>query len=77
MDELVNNGFRVKYFHPHLLFIVWAFFVPQYIRDDFKKKTGYQVDESGNLINKEQVTEEPNQSSQSFMKSLQRREYKR
>jgi hypothetical protein len=33
-----------------LLFIVWAFYVPQYIRDDFKKKTGYQVDEQGNVI---------------------------
>lgn len=53
MGELTSNGFQVQYFHPHLLFIVWAFFVPQYIRDDFKKKTGYQVDENGNLLNKD------------------------
>ena len=50
MDQLINNGFKVQYFHPHLLFIVWAFYVPQYIREDFKKKTGYQVDDEGNVI---------------------------
>jgi len=50
MEQLISNGFQVQYFHPHLLFIVWAFYVPQYIRDDFKKKTGYQVDEQGNVV---------------------------
>ena len=50
MEQLVNNGFKVQYFHPHLLFIVWAFYVPEYIRENFKKKTGYQVDEEGNVI---------------------------
>jgi len=62
MGELTNNGFQVQYFHPHLLFIVWAFFVPQYIRDDFKKKTGIQVDEQGNVINKHNTTESQSSS---------------
>jgi hypothetical protein len=56
MEQLISNGFKVQYFHPHLLFIVWAFYVPQYIREDFRKKTGYQVDEEGNVI---ENTEKP------------------
>jgi hypothetical protein len=50
MEQLISNGFQVQYYHPQLLFIVWAFYVPQYIREEFKKKTGYQVDETGNFI---------------------------
>jgi hypothetical protein len=78
MDELVSNGFKVQYFHPHLLFIVWAFFVPQYVRDDFKKKTGYQVDETGNVINKEErVVEEPISQPQLYTRPQHRHDYKR
>lgn len=50
MNELINNGFQVQYYHPHLLLIVWAFYVPEYIRENFKKKTGYQVNEKGQFL---------------------------
>jgi hypothetical protein len=50
MNELINNGFQVQYYHPHLLLIVWAFYVPEYIRENFKKKTGYRVNEKGQLL---------------------------
>ena len=73
MDELTSNGFRVQYFHPQLLFIVWAYFVPQYIRDDFRKKTGYQVDESGNVVSKEEREQEVTTSTKMYQRSEYRR----
>ena len=37
MDKLQDNKFEVKYYHPNMLFISWAKFVPSYIRTEIKK----------------------------------------
>jgi hypothetical protein len=50
MEHLVKNGFRVQYTHPNLLLISWKSYVPTYIRTEFKKKTGIEIDESGDLV---------------------------
>jgi hypothetical protein len=50
IDKLQTNGFKVRYIHPNMLFITWAHFIPSYIRTEFKKKTGIQVDEYGKRI---------------------------
>ncbi len=50
MQQLVNNGFQVKYTHPNLLFISWKHFIPDYERRAIKKTTGYNIDGFGNLI---------------------------
>lgn len=46
--KLADNGFLVKYYHPNTLFISWNHFVPSYVRNELKKKTGMVVDEFGN-----------------------------
>jgi len=51
IDKLRANGFIVRYTHPNLLFISWRHWVPTYVRNEIKKKTGNVVDEYGNIIN--------------------------
>jgi|TARA_B110000259_G_C13855363_1_gene338544 hypothetical protein len=50
IDELRNNGFLVKYTHPNLLLISWQHWIPSYVRNEIKKKTGVNVDGYGNKI---------------------------
>ena len=49
IDKLRDNGFIVRYTHPNLLFISWKQWIPTYVRNEIKKKTGKIVDEYGNL----------------------------
>jgi len=53
MDKLTNNGFQIRYIHPNTLFICWNHWVPLYVRNELKKKTGLIVDEYGNRIGEE------------------------
>ena len=51
MDKLTTNGFNIKYIHPNTLFISWMHFVPSYVRNELKKKTGIVINEYGKTIN--------------------------
>ncbi len=53
MDKLRDNGFVVRYTHPNLLFISWQHWVPGYVRNEIKKKTGIVVDGYGKEIRKD------------------------
>ena len=50
MDTLQKNGFIIKYFHPNTIFISWNHWVPTYVRNEIKKKTGIVVNEYGEKI---------------------------
>ena len=50
IDKLETNGFSIKYIHPNVIFICWKYWVPSYVRDQLKKKTGLKVDEFGKPI---------------------------
>tara|TARA_Y100001970_G_scaffold248887_1_gene318872 strand:- start:6376 stop:6966 length:591 start_codon:yes stop_codon:yes gene_type:complete len=50
IDKLRDNGFIVKYTHPNLLFISWKHWVPNYVRQEVKKKTGMSIDGYGNKV---------------------------
>jgi hypothetical protein len=50
IDKLKENGFAVRYIHPNTLFICWRHFVPSYVRNELKKKTGIVVDEYGRKV---------------------------
>ena len=52
MNELNENGFSVNYTHPNLIFISWANWVPSYVRNEIKKKTGMQINQYGTITNK-------------------------
>ena len=61
MDKLTTNGFHVKYIHPNTLLIVWSHWVPSYVRSEFKKKTGIEVDEYGKKIDETLIMNSPSQ----------------
>ena len=50
MDKLKNSGFNIRYIHPNLLFISWLHWVPSYIRNEIKKKTGIKINEYGEKV---------------------------
>ena len=47
VKELEDNGLRVQYTHPNLLFISWAHWIPDYVRMEVQKQTGTQIDGTG------------------------------
>jgi len=49
VNQLKDNKFNVRYIHPNTLFISWAHWIPSYVRNEFKKKTGKILDEFGNI----------------------------
>jgi hypothetical protein len=70
VSRLNKNGFYVKYVHPNTLFISWHNWVPSYVRNEFKKKTGIVIDEHGNIINtKSDEEEEENKAEESKSKT--------
>jgi len=60
IEKLRINGFVVRYTHPNLLFISWKHWIPLYVRNEIKKKTGNNIDEYGNIINKEEISTKNN-----------------
>ena len=50
VDKLQENNFMVRYTHPNLLLISWLHYVPNYVRTEYKKKTGTAIDELGRPI---------------------------
>jgi len=52
IEKLVNNGFHLKYTHPNLIFISWNHYIPNFQRDEIKRKTGVTIDGFGNIVNK-------------------------
>jgi hypothetical protein len=63
VTKLEDNGFHVRYMHPNTLFISWMHWVPSYVRNEIKKKTGNIVDQFGNLVKKgdeEELKEDSN-----------------
>jgi hypothetical protein len=65
IQELNSNGFRVQYYHPNLLFITWGHWVPDYVRHEYSKHTGVQIDGFGKEIKpiekqvKKEITHKP------------------
>ena len=61
IDKLQNNGFKIRYTHPNMLFISWTHWVPDYVRTEIKNKTGVVIDGYGNII-KNEDTENSNKT---------------
>jgi hypothetical protein len=58
MNTLDANGFKVRYFHPNTILISWDHWVPSYVRNEIKKKTGIEVNEYGEKIQQENAEED-------------------
>jgi hypothetical protein len=50
IDRLQNDGFATRYVHPNFLIICWNHWIPSYVRDEYKKKTGKEVDQYGSVV---------------------------
>jgi len=67
VTKLAENGFFVKYINPGTLFISWENWVPTYARQEIKKRTGYVLDEKGNVIDRVEPKEKTADESDDFM----------
>jgi hypothetical protein len=70
MDTLQANGFQVKYFHPNTIFISWNHWVPTYVRNEIKKKTGIVINEYGEKI-KDEKANDSDENEENVHESLQ------
>lgn len=50
IDKLQSDKLYVKYTHPNLLLISWKHWIPGYVRQEYKKKMGVNIDGYGNEI---------------------------
>lgn len=68
ISSLENDGFLLKYIHPNLLLISWNHWIPQYVRDEIRKKTGKIIDKFGNDITTQKADSEliPKKKAVSF-----------
>jgi len=64
LDKLKENGFMVRYIHPNTLMISWNHFVPSYVRNEIKKKTGIIIDENGKQLNDAMIADSSENNSQ-------------
>lgn len=69
LDKLKENGFNVRYIHPNTLMISWQHFVPSYVRNEIKKKTGIIVDENGKQQGEKMITEGPKSMEEMMFKT--------
>lgn len=66
IDKLRSDNLYVKYTHPNLLLISWKHWIPGYVRQEYKKKMGVNIDGFGNEIdpdapkNTNQQPDDPN-----------------
>jgi hypothetical protein len=54
VHRLNNDGFLTRYVHPNMLFISWNHWIPLYVREEYRKKTGIEIDQFGNKIEKQE-----------------------
>lgn len=71
-SQLQKNKFTVKYLHPNILFVSWQNFVPSYIREEVKRKTGIILDDLGNVISDPNMEEKSLQDPQPIDKKTEK-----
>jgi hypothetical protein len=59
ISKLESNGFFIKYMHPNTVFVSWEKWVPSYVRHELKKKSGIIVNERGEILDKTESTQNP------------------
>ena len=66
ISKLESNKFHIRYMHPNTLFVSWANWIPSYVRNEYKKKTGLILDERGQVVDK---TDTDNENSDDNLNS--------
>lgn len=52
ITKLEENGFYIKFVHPNTLFVSWENWVPNYARQEIKKRTGIVLNERGEVVSR-------------------------
>ena len=75
MNALKENGFNVKYFHPNTLFICWEHWIPLYVRNEIKHKTGIIINEYGEKITENAEEDEQEQPQENIQQIKNSKKY--
>jgi len=67
VTKLAENGFSVKYINPGTLFISWENWVPTYARQEIRKRTGFILDEKGNIIDRVEQKDKNREDGSDFL----------
>lgn len=67
VTKLAENGFHVKYINPGTLFISWENWVPTYARQEIRKRTGYILDEKGNIVDRVEQKDKGREDGNGFL----------
>jgi hypothetical protein len=67
VTKLAENGFQVKYINPGTLFISWDNWVPTYARQEIRKRTGYILDEKGNVVDRVEQKDKKDDNENGFL----------
>lgn len=70
VTKLAENGFTVKYINPGTLLISWDNWVPSYARQEIRKRTGYVLDEKGNIVDRIEPKEKSNETDEFSSKEV-------
>jgi len=55
INKLNQNGFIVRYTHPNLIFISWKKWIPEYKREEYRKKTGTRINGFGAVVKEKEI----------------------
>jgi hypothetical protein len=75
MNTLKENGFNVRYFHPNTLFISWDHWIPSYVRNEIKKKTGLVINEYGEKVEQDSEIVEEEENKEVFQQINNSKKY--
>jgi len=53
--KLEANKFYIRYIHPNTLFVSWSSWIPTYVRNEYRRKTGISVDEMGQVVQNDPI----------------------
>jgi len=67
IDCLEKDGFLTRYVHPNLLLISWNHWVPNYVREEYKKKTGISINSYGESIKEKNTVQFDKKEDKKFI----------
>ena len=82
VTQLEENEFMVRYIHPNTLYVSWSQFVPTFVREQVKRRTGVVIDTQGVVLEdpskakEREVQREAQKEAQSQEPSVKSSKYK-
>ena len=67
IDCLEKDGFLTRYVHPNLLLISWNHWVPNYVREEYKKQTGISINSYGESVKEKNTVQFDKKEDKKFI----------